>query len=372
MVFVWFAGKCFLVACTILFSIIPGKYDSENHNGSRARYGLEWPRGPEYAMASRFATWDGGLYLHIARHGYASGSPLCAFYPLLPAAFSPVIQTGDGPLSFWLCLLLVNGLSLWAIIEVNKWGSEMFGEQASFRAVCLFLALPGALFLSFPYTEAVFVLLSAVLLRGLRNKASLAVIVAALFLPLSRPVGVFACAPLVVTAFQGDDTTRRVALRGLGALAMGFGIYLVIMLAFTADPLEGFKAQRHFLNSPSITRLLSPLSVFSAFSDVRGICDPQGGLLDRLMFVIFIFLIVPLLRADLVAGSLVLLLGLVPAMTNLFLSYTRFFLCAYPLLWAFTASSPRLGRGTFACIVAVSGIVQGYCIFRHTSFLWVG
>jgi Gpi18-like mannosyltransferase len=188
---------------------------------------------------SALQTWDTGHYLFLAQEGY---QPILvnrnAFPPLLPLLmrlFSPFFL-GD---VFWAGIVLANLFSLAAMFYFYRFVAERYSPQTAFVAGLFLLAFPTAFYLSFIYTESLFLLLVIIAFYALDKRRLAPVLVVGLLLPLTRMVGLLTAIPLI---FQIMFTTRYAsqlskklkasALVG-GSFGAGFLLYLALMQYYT-------------------------------------------------------------------------------------------------------------------------------------------
>jgi hypothetical protein len=128
-------------------------------------------------------------------------------------------------------------------------------------------------------------------------------------------------------------------LDGLGgytlllAPLLGWAAYLTLMWSWTGNPLEGIQAQKHW-GVHSITNLVNvPKCVIGLFNPTEWHAF-TGSLLDRCMFILLLYTL-PLqwrLGKDLLVWTYVL--GVLPAMSGTFTSFTRFESTAFPMFIA--------------------------------------
>ena len=356
-----------------------------------------WPREGDPVFASHFATWDAAHYLYLSEVGYQAGAPSCAFYPLWPLLVrwsSPVFAGSH----FIAGLVLSNLFSLGAWVLFHRLVARRWGKTAAHWALVFLIAFPGSLFFQFNYTESLFLLLVLVLWWGLEERRYGWAWLAAGLLPLVRGIGVFAVLPIAwhvvepagpwlrswwreqgsaawhsavsqiaharhsrLPAGATPDSERRL-VAGLGSIQrceadgksarlglplremagrawllaaplLGWGIYLALMGYWTGDPFEGFKAQRYW-GVHSISNLWNvPKFVIGLFTPTEW-HEFRGSVLDRCVFILLFYCLPGLWRLD--KGLLVwtYVLGILPAMSGTFTSFTRFASCAFPMFIA--------------------------------------
>jgi hypothetical protein len=192
-------------ARTVLFSLVGYKVlylsiiflalrFSPHLNREYYRSRIHWPRGKGPTLATHLATWDGAHYLYLSEVGYKRGSPSCAFYPLWP-----MLIRGFS----WLTarnhliagLVLANLLSIVGVAMFHRFVTLYHGLQTANLSTVLLLALPGALFFSFIYTESLFFFLIVLFFWFLFKDNFLAAGVVGFFLPLTKAIGIFCILP---------------------------------------------------------------------------------------------------------------------------------------------------------------------------------
>ena len=312
-------------------------------------------------IVSRFVAGDAIYYLHLSKSGYtvrkSSRVGEAAFYP-----FWPVMVRGAALLTS--VDYLVAGLVLSNVFSLAGWGlfyervRRRWGAAVAGWATGLLILFPGALFFQFPYTESLFFLLVMLLWWGLEERRWGLAWGAAVLLPLTRAVGVFAVLPIagMLVRERGLGTRFWVGWRrGPGAEAsgawsgggpvgpppwgllaapvLGWGVYLGLMGYWTGNPFEGFAAQKYWgvhavgnlVNVPKFVLGFFTPQYWHAFT---------GSLLDRGVFVLVLYTLPVLWRLD--KGLLVWTywLGILPAMSGTFTSFTRYASCAFPVFVA--------------------------------------
>ncbi len=327
-----------------------------------------------------FETWDAQHYLHLSEVGYEDGSLSSAFYPLWPfliRIFSPL--TGGSTLLS--ALVLANAFSVLALVLLHASVTRQMGQRVADRTVALMLAFPGAIFFLFPYTESLFLLLSVwiwVLIHRARDtarpktewKTDVAMGVAAYLSALTRPTGAMWCLPLAV-----HFTRRRkwTALPLAGLPLLGFATYIALVYVLTGRPLEGMSIQGRFVAQNDILKVFDLAGFISALSrdlQVHGVVDSG---LDRLWFVWLCASLPSVYKHDREAFFYALLMGVVPAMTASFVSYTRYVAIVFPmfLVTAKAFGTPRWTQA-FTVLLALLFGIQVLLLTLHINFYWAG
>jgi hypothetical protein len=358
------------------------------------------------AFDCHFASWDAEHYLLIAAQGYEVGSSRCAFYPLFPLLIRCAsIVTGGSQLVVG--MVLSNLLSLVGWLVFFAMVRRRFGESTAILALTLLVAFPGSLFFQFVYTESLFFLLVMLLLLGLQQDRFWLALVSAFLLPLTRAVGLFCIVPLfwewmtsspssfwlnlrtkipfdkmnAVTdlSHTGESTKslRQIWRRGtwlLLAPPLGWAVYLLLMKETTGNALQGFVAQKQFGmqsigNIFNLPHFLSSLVMPSNFHEVR------GSLVDRCSFILLIYSLPIIWRLGTTWFLWSVFLGIVPALSGMFVSYTRFASVVFPVFVAMAIFMDKPGlffRFLRVATVAMFVTVQVILVWRFVNFRWAG
>jgi hypothetical protein len=353
-----------------------------------------------------FASWDAEHYLDIASDGYAAGSSRCAFYPLFPMMirYFSVVSGGSQLLAG---MVLANAFSIagWLLFFVLV--RRRFRESVAMLSVLLLVAFPGSLFFQFVYTESLFFLLLLLLLLGLEQERFWLAMMAAFLLPLTRAVGLFCVFPLLWHALTNLRSDRWMKLRekipwltknlvapGAGSAGRtpsrgqsarrcgwllltpvcGWGAYLALMKLSTGNAFEGFAAQEQF-GMESIGNLLKLPHFVYALLTPSSLSSTRGSLVDRISFMLLLYCFPLIWRLDKGWFLWSLFLGIVPAMSGMFVSYTRFAAVVFPLFVAMAVFLDRPGLH-FRCLrlatVAAFVAVQVILVWRFVNFRWAG
>lgn len=329
---------------------------------------FRWPPAKMPGPAEWLTTWDGEQYLYLSEHGYEAGSPTAGLYPLWPWLVRGVsfLTGGHAVLA---AVVSANLLSLIAWGLLFRLVADSQGDAVATRALLLLVAFPGALFYQFAYSESLFLFLAALLFTGMGRGRYLLVGLAAFLLALTRAVGVLCVLPLLWWAWE-----RRGAWLVCASPILGCATYLGFMHASTGNAFEGFAAQASYVHQQSTARLLDVAGFFRSFFTVawgHGLTDSP---IDRVFFVLFVVSLPRVWRMSRVWFFYALGLGLVPAITAEFASYTRFLAVCFPVFAAFAAMSRhrRIPATVFAGSIALLWLVQLALLLRHVTFRWAG
>lgn len=368
---------------------------------------LHWPPSDKPFFSYHFSTWDASHYLKLSDVGYIPGAPSNAFYPLWPmliraaGAFFPA----DALLR---ALLLANLLSIAAGVLMMRAAPASLplapqGSRVWLWSVVLLFSFPGSLFYQFPYTESLFLLLLLGCFIACRQGKALLASACAFALPLTRPVGVFVVAPLVVevclpfvgpalmcrsqslgrlgqriSGFFGCNQTAEAApsrMRPASAAFLtlsplfGWLAYFAFMRSAAGNPFEGFEAQK-FWGVNSVSHLLHPLRTFETFCNPSAWHDYEGSVLDRLVFV-FVLGTLPLVwRCDRRLAVWTVAIGILPGILSTFVSYTRYSSVAFPVFIALALHFQK-SRFRYVLLTAFT-VLHGFLLWRHINLRWAG
>ena len=328
-----------------------------------------WPSlfRDESGVTRRFQTWDSEHYLHIAAYGYTPGAGHCAFYPLWPLCIKIGSYVTDGNLVVS-GYLLSNIFSFIGLLVFHRFVSENHCLKVADRATVLLALFPGSIFFIFPYTESLFLLLIVACLFCLRRGHLISVALLAFLLPLTRAIGVFIIPVFLWELLRTKSPMKNYVI--IIAPLVGYACYFGTMYAFTGNPFEGFVAQQQYPAQPSVSRILDPAGFCDAFIDIRWSHDMLHSWLDRLFFVLLLASMYWMLRADTTYYVYSIFFGFIPALSNIFMSFTRFISLVFPLFIVWAQSTKR--RWLFWPLASISLIVQLYFFLRHINGKWVG
>lgn len=340
------------------------------------RANFHWPADARPTLATLYETWDSQHFLFLSQNGYQrvppDQAPFNAFYPLWPwliRAFA-----GATPHAHLLAaLLLSNLLSLLALLLFHRLVRLDHGEPAADAALVLLLSFPSAFVLALPYSESLFLLLAVLFFLSLRQGWTWGMALSGLLMPLTRALGVFFAAPLAVHLWRSRAPWQRFAL--LAAPGLGFLAYLGVLYVTTGDPFTGFAVYRHYAGRGAVGRLWDLAAFSRALLPAGGLAlhDFTNSLIDRALFLLFAASLPLLWRLGPVWLAYALVAGLVPAMANAFMSYTRYALMLLPLFvaWGLALSRPdrREVRALFAGALL---LLQVLLLLRHVNAHWAG
>lgn len=205
-------------------------------------------------MLDVLTSWDGRWYFEIVRTGYPHSIPpnitfeqleaRAAFFPLYPMlvrAADAVLPGGDV-----LAGLVVNTvLGLALIVLVGYLTRHIYGVGAARRAMILTALFPGSFVLSFTYSEALMLALSAACLLLLMRRQWWLAGAAAALATASRPNAVALIAACAVAAFIAIRRDRNWQSLAAPLLApIGFIVFHLFLDAHAGERGAWFRVQR--------------------------------------------------------------------------------------------------------------------------------
>ena len=228
------------------------------------------------------SNWDGVYYRDIAARGYsyrAGEKSNAAFFALYPT-LGRLVHEASG-LDVEASLLLVSGASLWgAFALAARYVEARYGEGGPVRPGYVLLAvglLPSGFYFRMTYSESTFLLLTILVLDGIRRRWPSAVLAALVGLATAaRPVGLGLTLPLAVHVLRGPGGIgRRVAiLAGLAPLACwGLLAFMAHLSSAVGDPLAFAAAQSEWWIRPADSRVEKGIALL-ALEPVLSLLDP--------------------------------------------------------------------------------------------------
>jgi hypothetical protein len=153
---------------------------------------------------------------------------------------------------------------------------------------------------------------------------------------------------------------------------LGYATYFATMYAWTGNAFEGFEAQKAYPNSPSISNMFDIPAFWRAFSNMGSVDGVKDSVLDRGFFLLFLTLLPAVWKLNRTWFWYTLPTGLIPALSNYFLSYRRFIMVCFPLFIVLAQLLAKGPRWMFWYYVALLGALQAWAVSRFVSFGWAG
>jgi len=355
-----------LLALLIVGNSVAGVFNERAFEGAYA----QWPPSGPPALSSSFAAWDAAHYLTLSEEGYKAGSPSCAFYPFWPAmirAASFVTPGGTLPAS----ILLANALSLGGLWMLYGLVRSRCGTAVARDALILIVASPGALFLSVPYTESLYLAVMLAFLLGLERQRYLLVCSMAFAAPLVKAIGIFLVLPFAWHLWEQRKPARHWLM--LSAPVVGYALYFLAMLAWTGDCFQGFTAQKAYPNAPSVGNMLDLRSLGRAAANLGSLDGMLDSVLDRGFPLLYLAMIPLMLRLNKTWLLCSLPAAVFPACASYFVSSRRYIVLCFPL---FVVLAQLLAgtkcRWLFWYYVVLLAGMQIWAVRQFSSFNWAG
>jgi len=368
-----------LIILTIIFKlaiilIIICAYFELPFNFEYYTYNFVYPSDEKFNVFSGFKTWDGQHYLSIAENGYPSGvTSNTAFYPLYPALIRGIgfFFLGNTLLSG---ILISNIFSILAIIYFYLFVKKMYDDKIAFTASILMISFITFFYTSVVYSEALFILLVIAFFYYFYEKKFYTCLLLSILIPLARPTGILVILPVIAYLFLERWNNKNVKETKSSFLILGFIsgflIYLGVMNYFTGSFFSGFYAQNLFIANNSLSNLIDPVSwVYKNFINIQYTFNGfTTSILNRIIFGFYLVLLYYIYKnLDTTLFVYSLALGLIPALTGNFMSYSRFILVVFPI---FIVLALKFQKNSYLLIIPFFGI-QILLLISHSLNYWV-
>lgn len=221
------------------------------------------------------------------------------------------------------------------------------------------------------YTESLFFLLVIVAFYAMRKEYWFLVGIAVFLLPLTRAVGVFILVPLAWQLWEEKKLFKNWLLL-LVPLA-GYGAYFGLMYIFTGNALAGFDAQQAFPHAPSIANILNLSGFWNSFMNMQSIYGMRNSILDRAFFLLLLALLPFVWKLNRTWFFYTLLMGVVPAMTNWFMSYRRYIIVCFPIFVVLAIQMEKSKHKRFYWYyIGLLALLQIVAIVLTANYSWSG
>lgn len=195
--------------------------------------------------------WDSGWYSYIAQHGYPSTPDFqgVAFFPLFPYILRAFYLILPASWYFFEGVIINHLIFLLALVPVWLYAERVGGRPVARRTLFLLCIFPAALFFNAIYTEALFLLFSALTLVLFQRDRFGSAGVAGFFACLTRSFGVFLAASGLIYAaiywFRRRESLGRTVWRiaTLALIPLGIVVFMLMQLDIYGDPTLFLKVQ---------------------------------------------------------------------------------------------------------------------------------
>jgi hypothetical protein len=137
----------------------------------------------------------------------------------------------------------------------------------------------------------------------------------------------------------------------------------------TGNAFEGFAAQRLYLAQPSLSNIFHPIGFCRAFLNFHWEHDMLHSFIDRLVFISFLLSLCAMLRLDSGYFVYALLAGLIPALSNELMSFTRFVSVIFPMFIIWTKATGNVA--CFFLLILLCWAVQVLFLTMSFAGMWV-
>lgn len=285
-----------------------------------------------------FANWDSGWYLSIAKQGYhfIEQTTNAVFFPLYPLLIRYLGNIFN--LDYLLTGLIISLLAIFvALFYFYKLIKIDYPENIAWSSLIFLLIFPSAIFFTLVYTEALFICLAIMLFYYARQKQWALVGIIGFFISLTKPWGIALLIPMLFEYYQTlnfsfKKTNKEIVyllLMPVGLilyvqfLKIKFGSYLIFMSGqkmWHADNAYNFWLTfKNYFNN-----------IFIYISD-----NPAYQSAITLDFIFLIFGLIAgfyiFFKIRKSYGIYTLLTCLIPAVSGIFVSMSRYLLVAFPI-----------------------------------------
>ena len=333
-------------------------------------------------LVTAWERWDALWFLRIATEGYADNDLSAAFFPLYPLLVRGVTVLIGGH-ALVAALIVSNVAFFGALLTVFELTRELF-DRAMAKRVVLYLAIfPTAYFFVAPYTESLFLLLSAgAFLAAHRRRWEWAGLCGALAAG-TRSIGLILVLPLLLQAlaqWRERSSGKRIdkelvtSLAWSGFVAVGTLSYLLFWERFAGDWLTPLDNQNGWLREFSFVWTSYARGTQEAF---RFIGQFAGGYhqLDWIFVTVGIVVVVWLWRKVPLAYWVYAVLSLLVPMSFIFegrpfMSMPRFILPIFPIFWGLAMIAEKLKIHDLIVTVSAAGLGILTVLFVNWYFVF--
>ena len=274
----------------------------------------------------RWANWDGGHFINIAKNGYVNSQDL-VFAPLYPTLIRVVNKLFKNEVIS--ALALASSFFILYILSLQKFLKKYYSNEVVFCSIITFILFPTTFFAISAYSESLFLLLLILFFYFLKRENYFTASILATFAIFTRFIGIFLLVPLVYYYFAKINFNLKKINKNLIIL-------LIPTLALTLFTInlraKGIDLATYPYYQQSWGRFfVDPVS--SIFSYLWPIITFEGITLAQFMdlFVTVLFLSVLIFNATKLPTSIwifSMLTILIPASTGTLTSMPRFALSA--------------------------------------------
>lgn len=285
-----------------------------------------------------FANWDSGWYLSIAKQGYyfidqTTNAVFFPFYPLLIRYLGNITN-----LDYLLAGLIISQLAIFiALLYFYKLIKIDYQENIAWSSLIFLLIFPTAIFFTLVYTEALFICLVIMAFYYARQKQWPLVGIIGFFITLTKPWGVALLLPLIIEYYQTINFSIKKTDKELGyLLLMPLGLIL-----YTQFLKIKFGSYLIFISGQKSWHVDNAYNFWLTFKNYFNnifIFISDNPAFQTAITLDLIFLIFGLIASGYIFfrirksyGIYTLLTCLIPALSGIFVSMSRYLLVAFPI-----------------------------------------
>ncbi|MBI2011806.1 hypothetical protein HYS91_03485 [Candidatus Daviesbacteria bacterium] len=307
-----------------------------------------WYRTALYSPVSHFliypwANFDGVHYLSIAGNGYIDEGRFFPFFPILINIVSEIFGTGAsfGLIQFFVGFSIANTAFFLSLIVFYKLVRMDYKKNIAFWAIIYITLFPTSFFFASIYSESLFLLLLLLTFYFLRLKKWLWASIFALFLTITRFIGI-AVIPILFYEFflQEKPFNGKAILKAWPFFLTPLGIigYSIFNYQMWGDYFYFIHSQGNLLNNRTVDSIVFPLqTLFRYFKILTSVPLVQYewwiALLELGIFVFSAIILYLGWRKKIKTSYLLFsIFGfLIPSLTGTFSGLPRYVIILFPL-----------------------------------------
>ena len=346
-------------------------------------------KNEKISLQSAFSTWDTQHYLFLSEKGYIRGNVSNAFFPLFPISIS--ILNNFLSNSFLSGIIVTNIFSAAGLIYFYLFCREYFKDKKlAFRSFILLLSFPTAFFFSLIYSESLFLFLASALFYYLYTKKYFLASIFALFIPISRPVGILISLPYLtywvyLNVSIASQSFKKILSQIVEKLLLnkrtylilspflGFAAYFLFMQVSTGSYLEILNVIKYYRAEWNVSNIFNPILFFVNlfFPDSPALHGFTNSIIDRVFFIFYLLLLYLIYkRLDKTMFVYALFFGMTPLLGS-FMSYARYLLVVFPI-FMIMAKIFSLNKYTLLFYPTVLlFVIQIIFLIMHSLNYWV-
>ncbi len=293
--------------------------------------------------------WDAGWYIDIARDGYewtGAGEESVAFFPLFPMLLKAALLVIPDNLLYLFAVLLNHAIFFVALLPVWLYAYRFGGRPVAQRTLLLLCLFPTAFFFNAVYTEALFLLVSAIALLALHKSNYILAGTVGFLTSLTRPTGVLLGLPFLIQLWRDRTDDWKVSvLRGwpIVLIPAGLAAYMGYLWYAFGRPLGFLEVQEAWGH----VQMLPTTAIIDSFrylieTDTRDVFYVMGAV-NTFLTVWALVMAVVIIRSDSLGSSFAFAAVLMPLAAGVesmpVVSMARYVLILFPLfipmaIWA--------------------------------------